>query len=161
MPLRGSPEASLRSSLSKEAESAVRGSYVLLIELPERREIAIGGLGRLSFPEGYYAYVGSAMNGIETRLRHHSRQKKKPHWHIDYLLEHSSIRGIVLCPTNERIECSLARALAGELPVVRGFGSSDCRCEGHLYFSGERDRVEHAAKKAASYLANPVWVERG
>ena len=33
----------------------MRGSYVLLIELPERREIAIGGLGRLSFAEGYYS----------------------------------------------------------------------------------------------------------
>jgi Uri superfamily endonuclease len=139
----------------------MRGSYVLLIELPEQHEIAVGALGRLPFPKGYYAYVGSAMNGIETRLRHHSREKRKPHWHIDYLLEHSSIRGIVLCPADERIECSLARALAGELPVVRGFGSSDCRCGGHLYFSTERYGVEHAVRKAASSLANPVWVERG
>ena len=42
----------------------MKGSYVLLVGLPEEQTIAVGGLRDVRFLRGYYAYVGSAMGGI-------------------------------------------------------------------------------------------------
>ncbi len=113
----------------------MKGSYILLIELPERQTIAIGSLKTIYFPRGYYAYVGSAMGGFKTRLNHHLKESQKPHWHIDYLLAKASITEIILCPTNERTECTIAQALQGQFDSIPGFGASDCKCSSHLFFT--------------------------
>jgi len=42
----------------------MKGSYILLIKLDEDKDIQIGKLGNISFKKGYYAYVGSALNGL-------------------------------------------------------------------------------------------------
>ena len=73
------------------------GSYILLIKLPEEKTISTGSLKSVHFHRGYYAYVGSAMGGFKARLNHHLKGNKKPHWHIDYLLQEASITGIILC----------------------------------------------------------------
>ena len=115
----------------------MKGSYVLLIQLPEEQTITIGSLKAIHFPDGCYAYVGSAMSGLKSRLNHHLRGSKKPHWHIDYLLKKATISGIILCEANQRAECNIAQALSRQFDSVLGFGCSDCRCRSHLFSSTE------------------------
>jgi Uri superfamily endonuclease len=113
----------------------VKGSYVLLIKLPEQQKVTLGSRQDVYFPAGYYAYVGSAMGGFKPRLNRHLKGNKKPHWHIDYLLQRASISGIILCETKERIECTIARAFRSQFDSIPGFGASDCKCNSHLFFS--------------------------
>ncbi len=115
----------------------MKGSYVLLIKLPEEQTITIGSLKARHFPGGGYAYVGSALNGFKTRISHHLKSNKKRHWHIDYLLDKASITGVILCETNDRTECTIAQALDHQFDSVPGFGCSDCRCRSHLFFADE------------------------
>ncbi len=116
----------------------MKGSYVLLIELAEERTITTGSLQAIHFPSGYYAYVGSAMGGFKSRLNHHRKSNKKPHWHIDYLLEEAAISQVILCETDDRVECIIARALNGQFDAIPGFGSSDCKCRSHLFFAADK-----------------------
>ena len=125
-----------------------KGSYVLLVELTTGKDIFVGKLGYVSFPKASYAYVGSAMNGLRARLARHLRRKKKLHWHIDYLLKEAEVKEIILCQGEERVECSLAQALAGKFQSVPGFGSSDCKCRSHLYFASEKDRLKARVAEA-------------
>ena len=115
----------------------MKGSYVLLIRLTEEQTIIAGRLKTSCFPAGCYAYVGSAMNGFKARLNRHLSGDKKLHWHIDYLLEKAAISQIILCETEDRIECVIAQALSGQFDSIPGFGSSDCNCRSHLFFAGD------------------------
>ena len=126
----------------EEIVYSVKGSYILLIELPEEKTITIGSLKDIYFPSGYYAYVGSAMSGLESRLSHHYKQSKRPHWHIDYLLQKASITGIIICQTKDRVECAVAQALGRQFASIPGFGSSDCHCHSHLFFATEESQLK-------------------
>lgn len=113
----------------------VKGTYALIIALENETNIAVGKLGRFTFPSGYYIYVGSARGGISQRVRRHLRQEKRLRWHIDYLLEHAKV--VEVWYTENSHECLWAYA-AKEMPqgriLVQGFGSSDCRCPSHLIY---------------------------
>ncbi|MFC1966496.1 DUF123 domain-containing protein [Chloroflexota bacterium] len=111
------------------------GSYILLIKLPEEKTISVGSLKAIRFARDYYAYVGSAMGGYKSRLNRYLKRNKKPHWHIDYLLQEASITDIILCETEHRVECAIAQALNRRFDAVPGFGSSDCKCRSHLFFA--------------------------
>jgi Uri superfamily endonuclease len=115
----------------------VRGSYILLIELPKAQIISVGRLKTVSFPGGYYAYVGSAMGGIKGRLGRHLGRNKKTHWHIDYLLEKAPVNEAIICETDDRAECAIARALGAQFDAIPRFGSSDCKCDSHLFLASE------------------------
>lgn len=115
------------------------GIYVLVIA-GEAVSLNVGSLGEILFPAGYYCYIGSALGpGGLARVSRHIRLAKardrRPRWHIDYLLIHPEFRLVqVYCvETRKRLECCLAGELA--LPAVSGFGSSDCTCPGHLFYS--------------------------
>ncbi len=122
----------------------MKGSYILLLELPKEERLAIGKLGVLDFPAGFYAYVGSALGGLRARVGRHLRKGKGLHWHIDYLLPWADISEVILLPSEQRLECALAQALAERFSFIPHFGSSDCRCQSHLFFEedGERLRAE-------------------
>lgn len=47
----------------------MKGCYCLIINLENPSKIKIGKLGRVDFKKGYYVYVGSAMNYLESRLK--------------------------------------------------------------------------------------------
>ena len=132
-----------------------RGSYVLLIEIPVDRVITIGRLLDIYFKGGYYAYVGSALGGIKARLNHHLKRKKKPHWHIDYLLQEASIIDISVCRSEERAECSVAEMLGSQFNTIAGFSSSDCHCRSHLFFSAEEVTIKAAIEASVKSLALP------
>lgn len=129
------------------------GAYILLLRLASDAEIEVGRFGVTRFRRGEYAYVGSAMGGLDARIARHLRAEKKNHWHIDYLLTRTAVAGVLEFETSDHIECELSDALAGSdasTAPVRGFGSSDCGCSSHLYYFGERDG---AAKAAARSIA--------
>ena len=117
------------------------GIYILLLT-GEAASVRIGSLGTISFEEGFHCYVGSALGpGGLTRVARHIRVAssggKRPRWHIDYLLMNPGYRltRVYCAITGERLECSLAHNIP--LPVIPGFGSSDCQCKGHLFYSHE------------------------
>jgi len=112
-----------------------KGGYVLLIRLKERSEIRIGRLGTLQFDSGYYAYIGSAMGGLRQRISRHLRKEKKLHWHIDYFLEKASLENLIVCQSEENIECNISHEIGRVYRVINRFGSSDCKCPGHLFYS--------------------------
>lgn len=115
-----------------------RGVYVLVIEA--HGSVSVGRLGRQSF-DGIYLYVGSALGpgGFKRIERHRAvaqGQNKTRRWHIDYLLALGCLRGVFVIETSEKkLECAVARGLARVAqPVIKGFGSSDCRCATHLFY---------------------------
>ncbi|MFA5367192.1 MAG: GIY-YIG nuclease family protein [Dehalococcoidia bacterium] len=114
-----------------------KGTYILAIKLNKPAEITVGKLGRFNFPAGRYLYFGSAMNGLHARIARHLRSDKKLHWHIDYFLQRAKIVDIWYVKSEERLECELCREAMGfpdtSVPV-KGFGSSDCKCESHLLY---------------------------
>ncbi|NOX55456.1 MAG: DNA/RNA nuclease SfsA [Planctomycetes bacterium] len=122
------------SMLKREARD--RGSYLLLLRLDREHRLRVGRLGQLSFPAGFYLYVGSAMQNLSARLARHQRKRKKFHWHIDHLREAAAACIPLAIRSSTRDECSLAAALS-EICAAgpRGFGASDCACPTHLFFS--------------------------
>ncbi len=114
------------------------GIYILLLH--GEGLVRVGSLGTIEFMSGFYGYVGSALGpGGLARVSRHMRvatgNGRRPRWHIDYLLMNPGFRLVrVYCAsTGERLECPLAQTIT--LPSISGFGSSDCRCNGHLFFS--------------------------
>jgi len=123
----------------------MKGIYVLLIRLRDDTKIDVGKLGTIEFSAGFYAYVGSALNGLEGRIKRHLRMDKKKHWHIDYLLEVASVEEVMYAETEERVECEMADNLVN-FETVNKFGSSDCRCKSHLFFSADLEVLKAAVQ---------------
>ncbi len=119
----------------KERIYAVKGSYILMIELFEAQTVTAGRLGAIDFTPGHYAYAGSAMNGLYPRIKRHLRAEKKLRWHIDYLLQKARVKDIIICEAEDKIECFIARTLQRQYESVPGFGCSDCKCSSHLFFA--------------------------
>ena len=112
------------------------GIYIAVFNLSERHRIQVARLGCFWFEPGLYLYVGSAQRNLSARLERHSRSPKPLRWHIDYLSAEASMIGGMIVPGTRERECELASELKRmyEL-VVPGFGASDCRCGGHLFYT--------------------------
>ena len=113
-----------------------RGSYLLILTLEREKFIKIGRLGKLMFQKGYYIYVGSAMSNLRARIKRHRQKRKKMHWHIDYLTHVAD--GFLSIPirSSQRQECEIAKSLFSIMKSgPSGFGSSDCHCLTHLFWS--------------------------
>ena len=132
----------------------MKGSYILLVELDQPQRISVGRLGVMMFRKGFYAYVGSALNGLEARVARHLRQSKKRYWHIDYLLAKAIVIRVILIPGEERLECVLARSLEQRLRCIPRFGSSDCNCSGHLFFAANKSKLEAQVLKVLAALSH-------
>jgi Uri superfamily endonuclease len=98
------------------------GMYVILAELGLAKEIQVGKKQRFVFEKGFYAYVGSALAGLERRVARHLSTRKKLHWHIDYLLNSATVRTVICAETRQKEECLIARSLAQRLPTISDFG---------------------------------------
>lgn len=101
-----------------------------IIKIGKRKEL---------FPKGYYCYVGSALNNLEKRIQRHYSKKKKFHWHIDYFLKYARIVDVMI-KIGSIDECGLSRSIKslGGKVILSGFGSSDCKCETHLYYFSKK-----------------------
>lgn len=115
----------------------MKGIYAVFFEM-EDKTIEIGALGDKKFEAGTYVYIGSAMNGVENRLKRHYSQEKKKHWHIDYFSQEASPVYSIVFPLGSEYECILARTVSEENEAVADFGASDCSCDSHLYRIGEK-----------------------
>ena len=117
---------------------AAAGCYIAVFRLPRARVIRVGRLGRFRFEAGVYLYVGSAQGNLEKRLDRHARKRKPLRWHIDYLSAKAEMLGAVIVPGPKRRECVIAADLARTFErAAPGFGASDCRCPGHLFYTPE------------------------
>ena len=134
----------------------MKGSYVILIRLPKAETITIGSLSDVYFPRGYYAYVGSALGGVKSRLNRHLSRNKKRHWHIDYLLQKASITDIIIGESEGKVECAMAQALNSQFDAIPGFGSSDCHCPSHLFYAAEGSQMKSAIMKTLESMAVPL-----
>jgi Uri superfamily endonuclease len=114
---------------------AVKGVYALVISVRKNIRINVGALGAIDFQKDLYVYVGSAQNGLEKRVLRHLRKYKRKFWHIDYLLDGKSVKVLkVFYQSRERSEeCRIATRIGKHGVRINGFGSSDCRCESHLF----------------------------
>ena len=122
--------------------AAAAGTYLLLLECNNKAELSIGRLGNMLVEPGYYLYVGSAFSpgGIPARLRHHRKRAASPHWHIDYLRAVTELVD-AWCVRGSRCEHAWANSLVQSEAVtipLTGFGSSDCDCATHLFYSSRR-----------------------
>ncbi|MFW6133538.1 MAG: GIY-YIG nuclease family protein [Planctomycetota bacterium] len=112
------------------------GIYIAVFVLNADRRMRVGALGRVRLRAGVYFYVGSALRNLSARLERHGRKDKPLHWHIDYLARAATMLGAVVVPGMRRTECALAAELGALFKrPVPGFGASDCRCGGHLFYS--------------------------
>ena len=132
----------------------MKGVYVLFMELESSKQIEIGKLGKIGFKKGFYAYVGSAMNGLENRIQRHLKRKKKLHWHIDWFLRSAKIKDVIYLESSNKMECKVAQALAKRFESIKGFGSSDCKCISHMFFSTDLQLLKHfvAVVFSSSYV---------
>ncbi len=136
----------LREKLMSASDTnCAKGIYILHLTLASTTRVHVGRLGRIGFSAGYYAYVGRAFGpgGLFARLNHHRRRAASPHWHIDFLRPHGVLEKIWWGCTSPTCEHSWAQGLMklrGASMPVRGFGSSDCRCESHLIRLARRPR---------------------
>jgi len=132
-----------------EGRTGEGGTYTLCCELSEAATVAVGALGDLELPAGWYAYTGSAFgSGGFTRVDRHRElaagERDTRHWHVDYLLGHPAVRidAVATTPGADR-ECAISDALAGVDGTERvpDFGASDCDCSGHLVTATERGTI--------------------
>jgi len=136
-----------------------KGSYALLYRLKNTRKIDVGSLGRISFPAGYYVYLGSAFGpGGLKRVKRHRRLSQEgegsTHWHIDYISEDcsSELLRAYLIPGKD-VECFMASELSGDMATeLKGFGCSDCGCNSHLISY----RTEEAASEEIEKLLDSL-----
>ncbi len=116
----------------------MKGTYILKVKVKETMDLKVGALGICHFKSGTYLYVGSAMNSLENRIKRHlCKDKRKKHWHIDYL---TSAQGVevegVYIFLNKRMEEEISKKLAEICTPVKGFGASDMKnVSSNLYFS--------------------------
>lgn len=82
--------------------------------------------------------MGSAQKNLSARIERHRLKEKVLRWHIDYFSVWAKMLGVIIVPGRREKECELAKELASilELAVI-GFGSSDCTCDGHLFYAPE------------------------
>ena len=114
------------------------GIYIAVFRLTRPRQMWIGCLGCCSLKSGVYLYVGSAQRNLAARLARHQRKDKPLRWHIDYLSVEAEMLGAMIVPGAKSRECEVAGQLARWFDLaIRRFGSSDCRCPGHLFYSNE------------------------
>jgi sugar fermentation stimulation protein A len=116
------------------------GGYLLVFRNTHFFRKKIGALGERVFPKGYYVYVGSAMRGLEKRIKRHLSKRKKRRWHLDYISpDHMEIDKIYRINSSVRTESKLSAGMISISPdYVPGFGSSDSDAPSHLFFFPDR-----------------------
>ncbi len=119
----------------------MKGVYVLLIEIKKPSTIKVGSLGNVSFNKGIYAYIGSAQNSLEKRIKRHIAKQKKLHWHIDYLTTKPfvDVFKVYFAQLDKSFEEKLSLHLSNFFPYVDNFGSTDSSAKSHLFFISKDD----------------------
>ena len=111
------------------------GVYMILLERKVEAALSVGALGKRLFPAGWYVYVGRARKNLSQRIKRHLRNRKKKHWHIDYILEGAEGKKEIPIYTERDRECLLAGEVGAMADSgIPGCGCSDCGCASHLFY---------------------------
>ena len=140
----------------------LKGTYCLIIYVSNDITIQIGKLGAFNFDKGFYVYVGSALNSLESRLKRHLSDDKKLFWHVDYLLASLNVElvEIVFAVDNGKWECAIASEVGLEGVDIKGFGCSDCKCNSHLFkFDDLDESVDICINSFKKLLLEPKKLE--
>lgn len=123
------------------------GIYILLLQAFEPFLITVGKLGCLQGIPGLFFYVGSARGsgGLKARISRHVSGTGTKFWHIDYLRKNTVPKEVWFSLAEDSREHSTADRLDNHpglaIPML-GFGSSDCGCGSHLFFTDSEQVVE-------------------
>lgn len=136
------------------------GVYILFIRVSRNMKIAVGSLRRVTFRRGTYLYIGRAKTNFSARIERHYRTEKRLFWHIDYLLSQKGVEIKEAWTGSGLKECKLAQkiSLLPSSRLIRSFGSSDCRCSGHLFYTNKESKVRYVLKelKFGKYVMGEV-----
>jgi len=140
-------------------------TYALLLSSTKNGRIRVGRLGDMRLQPGFYIYVGSAFGpgGVRARVNHHLQVSSRPRWHLDYLRPHARVEEVWVCHDRKNREHMWARSLSsmpGVSVPMRGFGSSDCGCEAHLFFLKSYAMRERIRDALSAQGASPVGMGR-
>ena len=119
-----------------ELNNINKGSYCLILHNENDFELEIGKIGKRYFPIGYYVYVGSAMNSLDSRIKRHKKIRKNKHWHIDYISgEKMQIMRVIPFRNKEKIESDLAKDIIKIADdYIDDFGATDDTLQSHLFY---------------------------
>ena len=121
------------------------GTGVYLVQMPVSLPLVmVFASGRqVVLQPGVYYYAGSAQRGLKSRITRHARREKPLRWHIDYLASQYPANFCwIWQDAQKNFECEIARTLARKLVLIPGFGSSDCRCPGHLFCGSPQETAQ-------------------
>ena len=108
------------------------GTYVLVLKIDNNIL-----LRNWEIKKGFFAYVGSAKNGLSKRLSRHLKKEKKLFWHIDYLLDKREVEIYKIYISKRQIEKLVAKFLERLYNPIPGFGNGDNKkVKGHLFKIG-------------------------
>lgn len=128
----------------------MKGSYCLLLKVERDLKVKVRSGKVFEVKKGIYSYCGSAMGGLRNRLLRHFRRNKKRHWHLDFLTSSEQVKVLgAWVFVGRNVECELAKLVSKFGEPIKGFGSSDCKCESHLFlikFLTELKREMESAK---------------
>ena len=153
-------------SKNKQGLQPIVGCYVLLLHSTRQISVTVGKFGQLDFSPGYYAYVGSAFGsgGIKARVGRHLSTSASQHWHIDYIKSVMDVVEVWLVYTSLRCEHICAQ-VCSQMPSAsaphKGFGSSDCQCESHLFFYAKQPKFSTFKRRLSGLKEISSQVKRG
>ena len=143
------------------------GTYVLVLVSTAQHILQVGKLGERTLMPGFYAYVGSAFGpgGLRARVSHHLKVTDHPRWHVDYLRATARLGEVWYTYDSVPREHQWAGVFArmkGALIPFHGFGSSDCRCESHLFYFRSMPSGKSFSRKVRAKSSNhsAVIIER-
>ena len=126
------------------------GTYAIILRSHTNKAIRVGQWGLLRMKKGFYIYVGSAFGpgGLRARVLRHCLAIKPIHWHIDYLRSSACPIEVVYSHDAAKLEHQWARTLIDMkfFSTINGFGSSDCMCDSHLFFTPAPPRTRALAQ---------------
>ncbi len=161
----------------KQQSKKLKGLYVIVFELDKDQHISIGSLGVLFFKRGLYVYVGSAMNGLVSRIKRHLSRRKRFHWHIDYFSIHGQPIELYIkekatkksggkgkdMSKGERAneEASIANCLSSHFAYVPKFGSSDSSAPSHFFFISNGSGEGLKGQKEGKDMLRQILLSKG
>jgi sugar fermentation stimulation protein A len=119
-------------TIAQEAQD--RGSFIVVLQLSRARTIEIDSLGTISFPKGFYCYVGSAPDNLTKDVARHQHKRKRPGSPFDQLRDQATVTAVLPVRSSANLACGIADALRAVSDwSVPGFGSVACSCSSHLF----------------------------
>ncbi|PIQ09169.1 MAG: endonuclease III [Ignavibacteriales bacterium CG18_big_fil_WC_8_21_14_2_50_31_20] len=121
------------------------GIYILELFAKENFLIANNKFNNVTFPKGFYYYIGSAQKNLKSRIYRHLAKQKKIHWHIDFLSTHKSLKisNVFVIPNALKVvEAEIANSFVEYFNakiIAEGFGNSDTKeTKTHLFFKNKQ-----------------------